>query len=353
MLLYRRSVVSDSVVGHAMELLAIVAGCVVLGARLERFGFPEPWLTGGLFACVLAYPVVTLRYLEGTVGQRLFRVRVVATSGDPVTWKHAVRRAVGQLLSMALLMVTGPLGFIWLMVKRGRSGVWWHDGFAGTRLIRSGEPDPGPKPPPLPVSPERKRVILILAVSVVVGLTLIFSITAGVQHFLFAGSLHLLAPRDAELRVQLDGGPVVVLQAGMHTELKVKRGPHVVSLQARGEETTQTFETSGGYWQAFLSVEPNQCFVLLDVTGSHYGSVLADGTMPLPRLEQRYTPQLVRVSWPNDVFFDLADLPSASKYQVKLVAQLTCDALSQSDEELLRGTLGFKGRSWREINAGP
>jgi uncharacterized RDD family membrane protein YckC len=336
-----------------VDLLALVAGCLFIGARLEALGAPQPWLTLGLVAVAFAYPVLGLRYLRGTPGQRLFGVEVVSFGGGPLSWKQAFRRVVGQLLLMGLLMVTGPFGFIWLMVRRSRGHAWWHDKLAGTRLIRSGEPDPGPTPPPPPLSAEHKRILLYLVLAVVGGLALIGSVSAGVEHFLFAGRLHLVAPRGAELRVQLDAEPAIVLPPGTHLAVKVDRGAHVVSLRLRGEETSQSFQTSGGFWHAFTSVEPDQCFVMLDVSDSHYGAALADGTRLLPGLEQRYQPQLVVLSWLDDVFFDPAELPESSQNPVKLVTQLGCEALSLPDEDLLRGTLGHEGRSWREINADP
>lgn len=150
-----------------------------------------------------------------------------------------------------------------------------------------------------------------------------------------------------------EGAMAISVSPGSHVELKVRRGAHTV-IWARGQKLVHEFQTSGGFWNALVRAKEGQCFVLLDVTRSHYGASLADGTRPLPDVKKRLDADLVALDWNNeDAVFARRDLPRSTKYHVKIVQQLDCAALALSDENLLRETLGYTGQSWREINSRP
>ncbi len=145
-ILYNRSIQTDSMMGHVLDFLALGGLGLFAAAKLEALGVPTALLLTALLAGIPGYHVLTLRYFGGTAGQRLFGVRVVAWEGGPLSWKQSVRRVAGQAALMVLLMVTGPIGIIWLLVNRHRRQRWWHDSLAGTRLIKAGQRDPGPTP---------------------------------------------------------------------------------------------------------------------------------------------------------------------------------------------------------------
>ncbi len=128
---------SDSAVGHGLDLVALTLGGLFGLAKLEQLGVPSGLLTFVFFASLPAYLVVTVHLLGGTLGQRLFGVRVVSWEGAGLSWGQSFRRAAAQTGVVALLMVTGPFGFLWLLFNRRRNGRWWHDAKANTRLVRS------------------------------------------------------------------------------------------------------------------------------------------------------------------------------------------------------------------------
>lgn len=66
-----------------------------------------------------------------TLGMRAWRVRLVAESGEPVSWKLCVLRFAGGLLSALPL----GLGYFWSVVDR--DGLAWHDRLSQSRLVRS------------------------------------------------------------------------------------------------------------------------------------------------------------------------------------------------------------------------
>jgi uncharacterized RDD family membrane protein YckC len=82
------------------------------------------WLLAGLYA------VISWRRGGQTLGMRPWRLRVVATDGNPPGWRAlCVRYAVGTL-SLLLLLA----GFWWAWFDRDRLA--WHDRASGTRMRR-------------------------------------------------------------------------------------------------------------------------------------------------------------------------------------------------------------------------
>ncbi len=64
-----------------------------------------------------------------TLGMRAWRLRVVDYAGNPVSWKQALLRFVGALISWAVL----GGGYLWVLVDHDRCA--WHDRLSGTRLV--------------------------------------------------------------------------------------------------------------------------------------------------------------------------------------------------------------------------
>lgn len=198
------------------------------------------------------------------------------------------------------------------------------------------------------VTPRQKWIVWL---SVVAGALALWSSTFCFEHFLGSGLLHLVAPPEAELRVQLDDQAEVVIPPATHGVLKVRRGAHTVVLRTHGEVATRSFQTSGGFWRALARAGSGQCFVLVDLTRSHPNVRHCEGSQTLPEIEHRYDAELVALSWLEDkiVFLADEDLPKSGRGVVKLVEQVSCEALRSSDEELLRDALGYEGRSRQEI----
>ncbi len=62
-----------------------------------------------------------------TLGERAWRVRVVAQEGSPMTWGLSLRRL---LLGIPSLIAAGT-GYLWVLVDR--DGQTWHDRLSGSR----------------------------------------------------------------------------------------------------------------------------------------------------------------------------------------------------------------------------
>ena len=99
------------------ELINTIAGIFLAGFVLA-FAFLY-----FVFFCILA---------GQTPGKRLAGVRVVRTSGQPVTFGVALRRFIGYFISGILF-----LGFLWVLLDARRQG--WHDKIAGTYVIYAWE----------------------------------------------------------------------------------------------------------------------------------------------------------------------------------------------------------------------
>jgi uncharacterized RDD family membrane protein YckC len=63
-----------------------------------------------------------------TLGMRAWRLKLEQVNGAPLTWRHASRRFLAALLSLAC----AGLGFLWIMHDRERCA--WHDRLSGTRV---------------------------------------------------------------------------------------------------------------------------------------------------------------------------------------------------------------------------
>ena len=64
-----------------------------------------------------------------TLGMRAWRIRLKASDGGPVTWRHVLLRSAAATLSLAPL----GLGFLWLWVDHRHAT--WHDRLSGTRVV--------------------------------------------------------------------------------------------------------------------------------------------------------------------------------------------------------------------------
>ncbi|MBU2054314.1 MAG: RDD family protein [Proteobacteria bacterium] len=77
-----------------------------------------------------------------TPGKMLFGLRVIQTSGDPLTFGVAFLRWVGYLISGPLFF----LGFLWIAFDGRKQG--WHDKIAATLVVRTGYEADGGVPAP-------------------------------------------------------------------------------------------------------------------------------------------------------------------------------------------------------------
>ncbi len=64
-----------------------------------------------------------------TLGMRTWHLRLVNGTGGAISWKQALLRFLGALLSWAALGV----GYLWILIDR--DGRAWHDRLSGTHLV--------------------------------------------------------------------------------------------------------------------------------------------------------------------------------------------------------------------------
>ncbi|MNC85492.1 RDD family protein [compost metagenome] len=61
---------------------------------------------------------------------KTWRLRLVTRSGEPLEWRHALKRFLIALPGTLLL----GAGFLWALVDR--EGLFLHDRLAGTKIVR-------------------------------------------------------------------------------------------------------------------------------------------------------------------------------------------------------------------------
>ena len=130
---------------------------ILLGAAYAILGLSFFTVTPTIFMMpfIVSYYLtnVTLNmlyftYFHGTMGQtpgkKMFGLKVVQTTGEPLTPGLAFLRWVGYLISGIFFY----LGFIWVAFDERKQG--WHDKMAGTVVIRTRQlfmPASSPPPP--------------------------------------------------------------------------------------------------------------------------------------------------------------------------------------------------------------
>jgi hypothetical protein len=178
----------------------------------------------------------------------------------------------------------------------------------------------------------RKVRLIILAV---IGIpTLLFMGGMAVYEYVAGdGHLHLVAPEDAELSYVIDGRPAKKLAPGVHENITLPQGEHVVKLSSDIGQTERKVKISSGFAQLLVPAHDGQCFVLLDVSKSHYGNAK---TAKQPKLLQRISASTI-ADLPSSTHFGEASLPSSIKddESCDLLETVDCGVLSKDDGELL------------------
>ncbi|MHB8877766.1 MAG: hypothetical protein ACYC8T_29085, partial [Myxococcaceae bacterium] len=125
------------------------------------------------------------------------------------------------------------------------------------------------------------NVRLVLIVVIGVPVLLFVGVSAAWEYVKGDGALELVAPEEG-LSYSIDGAPAVTLGAFGHQKVKLPQGEHTVKL----DDTVRTVKVSSGFAHLLVPAA-DQCFVLLDVSKSHYDFGKNKGTPPLPRIKER------------------------------------------------------------------
>lgn len=105
-------------------ILGVIGGVLaLLTGRTELGGFAS-------FIVGVLYQIYFLTGQDGqTPGKRIMGIRVVKTSGAPLTAADVIIRYIGYYINTIFIM----LGWIWALFDSNNQG--WHDKLAGTYVV--------------------------------------------------------------------------------------------------------------------------------------------------------------------------------------------------------------------------
>jgi len=171
------------------------------------------------------------------------------------------------------------------------------------------------------------RVFLAFAVLALVGAGLGF----GYVYLFGDGTLHVVAPSDGGLTVEVDGRSVRVGQ-GEHGKIPVKHGKHHVKVQIDGNEPLEFADVPfrNGFSEEVVPVDPDQCFVELEVSDAFYGA--GD---KLPTVRNRHPAQPFALA--SSTYLRAKELPSSvdEGSAVALLVPMHCDDSKLPDAKVL------------------
>lgn len=129
----------DNVIIYLVSFLLLFVGALAVGINyspeeggyLEKLGevIPFPYFVG-IIILTMTYYTYFIGASGQTIGKLVCHLKVVQTSGEPLSYGQAFLRWVGYLVSSIVLY----LGFFWVMVDYNRQG--WHDKIADTYVIK-------------------------------------------------------------------------------------------------------------------------------------------------------------------------------------------------------------------------
>jgi len=127
----------DSLFLQAAAFLVTVIGILIIGSDSELPGGEIGPLLNSYYASAAVMCIFYFIYFHAvtgqTIGKRMLGMKVVQTTGEPMSAGAAFLRCVGYLVSGMFFF----LGFLWIAFDGRKQG--WHDKIAGTLVIR-GEP---------------------------------------------------------------------------------------------------------------------------------------------------------------------------------------------------------------------
>jgi uncharacterized RDD family membrane protein YckC len=133
----------DKIILYFISLILFFMGILAMSLGFQSYGFvfSTETLTEVTGTFVISCYIMTIllnvmyfTYFHGTTGQTLGKkalgLKVVQSTGEPMTLGIAFLRWVGYIISGLIFY----LGFIWIAFDRKKQG--WHDKIAGTCVIK-------------------------------------------------------------------------------------------------------------------------------------------------------------------------------------------------------------------------
>jgi uncharacterized RDD family membrane protein YckC len=108
----------------------VIAGVFVAANGGEWNDNATPFLRSLMFLIWIWFNLHFWRRGGQTLGMRSWRLRILSTTGKPLTYIQCLLRLVMAVPSFAIFY----LGYIWVLIDKDRLS--WHDRYSETRVIR-------------------------------------------------------------------------------------------------------------------------------------------------------------------------------------------------------------------------
>lgn len=178
------------------------------------------------------------------------------------------------------------------------------------------------------------RVALAALVLIPMGLFMGYTAAFGSGHAV------VVAPEDGPVSVSIDGAAPKVVAAGAHQQFELKQGAHTLKLDGAGGAVERKVDVKSGFATLLVPANDHQCFVVLDVSKSHYNF----GNKPAakaPTVKTRVASHDI-YDLPGSTYYSEEELPSSIKENssANLLIEGPCELLSGSTSDVLK-TLGY------------
>lgn len=124
----------DNLLIQAAAFLVETIGMLAVGSDSELPGGGMDTLLNSCSMTVIVMYIFYFIYFHAaagqTIGKRMLGMKVVRTTGEPISAGTAFLRGVGYILSGLFFC----LGFLWIAFDGRKQG--WHDKIAGTLVVR-------------------------------------------------------------------------------------------------------------------------------------------------------------------------------------------------------------------------
>jgi hypothetical protein len=180
-----------------------------------------------------------------------------------------------------------------------------------------------------------RKIRLIIAMVVGIPVLLFMGISAIHTYAVGEGRVHVVAD-ETEVDVSIDGVRVGGVAAGTHRSFQVKQGTHRVEITGDGEAQQREVKVSSGFANLLVPASNDQCFVVLDVSNSHYGS-----GKERPKVSKRIARgEIADLS--SSTHYGENELPHSisDKESCELVSTIDCAVLSGEDSAVVMA-LGY------------
>ena len=113
-----------------LALWFVIGGILVALNGGESLAANNPFMPSLMFMIWIWFNLHFWRRGGQTLGMRSWRLRLLSTTGKPLTYTQCLLRLVMAVPSFAILY----LGYLWVLIDKDKLA--WHDRYSETRVIR-------------------------------------------------------------------------------------------------------------------------------------------------------------------------------------------------------------------------